>query len=78
MSSGCAGIYPSVLSLPVTKIVPNEVYGTGSVVTVGVVDMSVDVDVYVGIGVKIAVLKSAVSGVSACGSQAIVGSATGV
>ena len=71
-------MYPPVLSLPVIKIVPNEVYGTGSVVTVGVVGMLVDVDVYVGIGVKIAVLKLAGSGVSVCGSQAIVGSATGV
>ena len=45
---------------------------------VGVVGMLVDVDVYVGVGVKIAVLKSAGSGVSACGSQAIVGSTAGV
>ena len=78
MSSGRAGIYPPVLSLPVIKIVPNEVYGTVSVVTVEVIGMLVGVDVYVGLDVKSNVFKLAGSGVSVCGSEAIVGSAAGV
>ena len=63
------------MSVPVIKIVPNEVYGTGSVVTVALVGMLVGVEVQVGIDEKSGVFKLAGSDASVCGSEVIGGRA---